>query len=238
MVFNMKKLLLFVLALIVFLPLSAQLEVSYHKDVKYLRITDEYKKVLLLQGNDFKSSNKKEFDVLFEVVQENPSDKNFKYFLVLEYKTYDDELLIPDNGKLLLKTGTGEVIHLTNELYGDGWKYATIFDPENVTLTVTALPSKSPIYHHPRPFPLTGYEDYYIIRARYFLPMEDIEKICQDGVVKLRIQTNFNSIDIDLPAQEKFKIGNQVITNNKFAQTMKDVVSSARYFLNPTSWVE
>lgn len=194
----MRKIVLFLLLLILSMPVFSQ------QQVNYIKLTDD-RWEFMTKEESFYPKNQKDFRVSFQVyndINEPNLENRLRFFLILTFDSYDKNTEIPSGGKILLKTGKEEVIASTNEVNGSilAFNPAT-GDPDHISCH-EYVPGR--------------YFSSYKIRGKYELFMEDIIKMMNDGVIKIRVETNGESIDINLPLEETVKVGKEKKNFNKF----------------------
>lgn len=214
----MKKIILSI-ALIVFV-----LTPTFAQEVEYIKLTDDSWEFKTSEER-FTPKGQKDFGVSFQVYNDSKQANvkaKLRFFLILSYKTNDQKEIIPANGKLLIRTGEGEVFNFANDrnVYSISAYDPTSGDPMSLS-------------RHKVVF---GKRDYYINRGRYEISMDEMTQLGKDGVVKIRIETNMESIDIDLPAEEKFKIGKERYEGNRFAISIMKLFELSDRIFNPLKY--
>lgn len=177
----------------------------YAQNVNYIKLSQDYWE-FMTQEDEFHPKGQTNFGVSWQAYNDlsdsNP-DTKFHFFLILSYRSYKESENIPYGGKLLLKTTKDEIISASNVA---DYKIIT-YDPRDGL--------QMGLFTHE--YADVGYVSSYINRGKYEISLEDIVKIANDGVVKIRIETTIESIDINLPATEQVKVGKERHEMNKFA---------------------
>lgn len=193
----------------------------FSQKIRYIKLTDE-RWEFMTTDESYRPKGQKGFEVAFQVyndINEPNPDNKLRFFLILTFNTYDKDSQIPSGGKLLIKTGKDEVISSINEVDGSILAYS----------------------------PTTGWRDdischqwisgsygsSYDIRGKYELTPEDITKIVTDGVIKIRVETNGESIDINLPLEETVKIGKEKKNLNRFGTSVGVMAILSEGVFNP-----
>ena len=210
----MKRILLSILLVFTFTP-------SFAQGVQYIKLTDDRWEFMTTEES-FTLKGQTNFGVSLQVyneIKESNPEARLRFFLILSYQTYDQGESIPAGGKLLMRTGKDEVFNFVNDVEGDILAYSP-----------TSGFSEDISRHQ---YVSGSYSSYYINRGKYELTKDEVKKLATDGVVKIRIETNGESIDINLPATEQIKIGKERQNINKFAfYFMKMLLLSDKIF-NP-----
>lgn len=198
---------------------------TFAQEVEYIKLTDDSWEFMTSEEK-FTPRGQKDFGVSFQVYNDSKqanANAKLRFFLILSYKTFDPKEIIPANGKLLIRSGEGEVFNFANDrnvLYSISTYYPTSGRPMG-------------LYRHEETF---GKRKYYINRGRYEISMDEMTQLGKDGVVKIRIETNMESIDIDLPAEEKFKIGKERYEGNRFAISIMKLFELSDRIFNPLEY--
>ena len=53
---------------------------------------------------------------------------------------------------------------------------------------------------------------------------EDLDKILTDGVVKMRVETSGESIDVEFPLEEVIKVEKEKLKTNRFAKSVENML--------------
>ena len=208
----MKKILLTIAIVFVIIP-------SFAQDLKYIKLTEERWEFMTREeklGSKEGGTVNVSYQVYNDIKEPNP-DAKLRFFLILSYETSNQYERIPLNGKLLIRSGKDEVFTFVNEV------------EDGLILAYS---------------PKTGYPEFigchvsvsgtYINRGKYELSMDEVSKLGKDGVVKIRIETNGESIDINLPAKERIKIDKERKDVNKFAYFTTMTLRLTDCVFNPT----
>lgn len=192
----------------------------YAQNVNYIKLSSNWWE-FMTQEDEFYPKGQTHFGVSWQVCNDlcdSIPDTKFHFFLILSYKSYNDSENIPFGGKLLLKTTKDEIISASNVA---DYKIIT-YDPKDGF--------QRSLYTHE--YVDGGYISSYINRGKYEISQENIVKLATDGVVKIRIETNSESIDINLPATEQVKVGKKH-DMNKFALSAIKLASYTDQIFEP-----
>lgn len=155
------------------------------------------------------------FQVMHYTAQEKEGVDD--YYLIISKGTLYEEK-IPAEGRLLLKTTDGDFITLSNIIeseLGGFWCYNAI----------GKLSSRENVEHKDN-----GYR---LIRGRYKLEKKDLEKIRDKGIVKVRIETTGDNIDINYPEKENIWKNKTRTYANRFSVAVDAVFTLSSYIFNP-----
>ena len=203
----MKKFILILSLLLLGAPVFAQY--FRYTGYRYIKLTDDCWEFMTIDES-IKPKKQVGFKVAFQVynnINESNLDEKFKYFIILNFNGVE----IPSGGKLLIKTGKDEVI--------------SSICVRNQFDSFDAIP----IYN-----PATGEGDHYAPQycGRYELTPEAIAKIAADGVIKIRVATNGESINIDLPHEEMIKVEKEKKKANKFGYLVSQFLQCSDILFN------
>lgn len=201
----MKRVLL-VVALIMFgAPMFSQ-------GVKYIKLTDE-RWEFMTEEEVYRQKNETTFSMMFQVyndIEEIIPENKLRYYLILTFSNNGNPKIL-ERGKLLIKTGKDEIVSSVNEAGKEIWAY------DSATGYSSPLPCKDYVSNK--------YFSYYKIRGKYELMLEDLAKILADGVVKMRVETSGESIDVEFPLEEIIKVEKEKQKINRFAKSVENMLS-------------
>jgi hypothetical protein len=204
----MKKVILILSLLLLGAPVFAQY--FRYTGYRYIKLTDDCWEFMTIDES-FKPKKQVGFKVAFQVynnINESNLDKKFKYFIILKFNGVE----IPCGGKLLIKTGKDEVI--------------------SSICVKNQLPSVDLIPIYKSDTGGEGYESHGHYCGRYELTPESIAKIAADGVIKIRVATNGESINIDLPHEEMIKVEKEKKKANKFGHLVSQLLQCSDILFN------
>lgn len=212
----MRKIALFFVLLIINWPVFSQ-------QIKYVKLTDDCWE-FMTTDESFHPKGERYFSVAYQVynyINESNPDNKIRYFLILSFRTYDydRDIEIPSGGRLLIKTGTEDVISSTNDA--------------NRSIRVYSQTSGYSEIISCHEYVAKEYGSFYIIRGKYELTFEDITKMVTNGVIKIRVETTGESIDINLPLEESIKVGKEKKTLNRLGASVAAMVALSDSIFNP-----
>ncbi len=177
----------------------------FAQKVRYIKLTDQ-RWEFMTTDESYRPKGENYFDVAFQVYNDiNEPNRDFavRFFMILTFSILDKSTEIPEGGKLLIKTGNNEVISSANETSGSILAYSPATGYREDISCHEYVPGRL----------VSSYK----IRGKYELQADDIVKMAENGVIKLRIETNGESIDVNLPLEEQIKVGKDKISVNKFS---------------------
>lgn len=187
--------------------------------IKYIKLTEDSWRVMTVE-EAFHPKKQTPFSLSFLSDYDMPLD-TVHMFLIISYVTYNKQEVIPFNGKLLFKTGDGEIITLKNccSLSGYIESYSGTSGEHEILSNHKTVPGT--------------YRDSYINRGLYELSMDEIEKIVLEGIIKIRIETNSDYLDIDLPLKEQIKTDSGKIEDNRLSYYLLSNTALVMTIYNP-----
>lgn len=209
----MKKIVILVSFLLFSLPLFSQ-------NVRYIKLTDNFWEFMTID-EPYTPKGERSFNIAFQVCdyinEPNPDDRLAFYLILTFNEPSYSSLRIPNGGNLLIKTGKGEIISSVNE-------------------ADESIPAYSPSNGAVKDIPCHQVDNTVnkcYIRGLYKLLPEDLSKMESDGVIKIRVETNGDNIDVNLPLEEQIKIGKKKIVDNKFSISVRTLYLLIQDVYNP-----
>ena len=112
-----------------------------------------------------------------------------EYALIIRFIVNDERLNVPDGARLKMKTAKGTVIDAVQRM------------GESMTVFFSESGTRTSISHH-----CYEYRKGYVVTSKYVLSRQDLQTLAEEGLVKVRIQTNAENIDCDYPETEFIKV--------------------------------
>lgn len=203
----MKKLVLLVLlSFVSFLAIAG--------DIEYIKILED--KWEYMTKTEYSHGLGIAFQVMHYTTQEKEGIDD--YYLIISKGVNNGER-IPAEARLLLKTSDGEIITLSNNIESESsgllcWCYDAI----------GRLSSRETVERKDR---------YQSIRGRYKLEKTVLEKIRDKGIIKVRIETTGDSIDINYPEKENIWKNKTRTYANRFSVAVNSVFTLSSCIFNP-----
>ena len=193
--------------IVLFLSLLLLSAPAFAQEIRYTKLTNDSWE-FMTTDESYIVKGRSRFDVAFQVYNDikkpNP-DNQLRYFLILTFHTHNSDLRIPLRGKLLIKTGKDEVVTSLNDVTLNG-----------------IIPTYSPTTGEQTAISCHKYMfSYYNNCGRYELTLEDIKKIVME------------SIDMNLPLEEKVKVGKTKKTLNWFGASFSAMMALSDTIFNP-----
>lgn len=201
---DMKRVLLVVELILFCVPMFSQ-------GIKYIKLTEE-RWEFMTEEEVYRQKNERTFSMMFQVyndIEEIIPENKLRYYMILTFSN-NGSPQIPERGKLLIKTGKDEVISSVNEEGEQILSYDSATGYSSFLLCKDYVSNK--------------YFSYYRIRGKYELMREDLDKILTDGVVKMRVETSGESIDVEFPLEEVIRVEKEKQKTNRFAKSVENML--------------
>lgn len=187
----MKRFVLILIALLLAYNTNAQ-------TIKYRRLLDPEGLSVMTTSLDVFPWGKKKIEYALQYEVAPVEDMHQGYYLNIYVNTDNEYLYIPQKGKVLIRTTKENIISLTDSGEKEFIEYSSdLMTKESVERSIRYYDKKKE-------------ERRYLLQGRYPISDEDLARLKEEGVIKIRIETNGDPIECSYNTDQTAEVINQL----------------------------